>query len=72
MLSKAVYDAKRRGYVTARELADRAGVHQTTVATAIRRGKLEATMVGNVRLISSGNADSFVSQYRLTKRTTRT
>ena len=63
MLSKAVHDAKERGYVTANELADQCGVHRTTVSLAIRHGKLKSTKIGNVCLISPSDAEEFSKQY---------
>ena len=68
MLSKAVLDAKGRGYVTANDLADRCGVHRTTVSLAIRSGKLKSTKVGNVCLIAKQDADRFSSAYKITKK----
>jgi excisionase family DNA binding protein len=67
MLSKAVHDARERGYVTANELADRCGVHRTTVSLAIRHGKLRSIKVGNVCLVSKQDAEAFMKQYTLTQ-----
>jgi excisionase family DNA binding protein len=65
MLSKAVHDAKERGYVTANELADKCGVHRTTVSLAMRHGKLKSTKIGNVCLVSKRDADEFMKQYTI-------
>jgi excisionase family DNA binding protein len=67
MLSKAVHDAKERGYVTANELADKCGVHRTTVSLAIRHGKLRSTKIGNVCLVSKQDAEAFMKQYKITR-----
>ena len=72
MLSKAVHDARsRHGYVTATELASRCGVHRTTVAVAIRLGRLKCRQVGNVFLVAKSDADAFASKYKLTKTATK-
>ena len=65
MLSKAVHEAKERGYVTANELADKCGVHRTTVSLAIRHGRLASKKVGNVSLISKEDAEDFCKQYTI-------
>jgi hypothetical protein len=67
MLSKAVANAQKRGYATANDIAARSGVHRTTVALAIRQGRLKSRKVGNVFLVSSRDAAAFIAQYRLTK-----
>lgn len=71
MLSKAVLEARERGYVTANELADQCGVHRTTVSLAIRHGKLKSTKIGNVCLISQRDADAFSKQYTMTSLATK-
>lgn len=71
MLSKAVHEAQQRyGYMTASTLAQKCGVHRTTVSEAIRLGKLKAMRIGNVSLISNRDAASFSAQYKLVKKTT--
>jgi len=65
MLSKAVHDAKERGYVTANQLAKQCGVHRTTISLAIRHGKLRSMRVGNVCLIAREDADEFSKQYAI-------
>lgn len=71
MLSKAVHEARDRGYVTANDLATRCGVHRTTVSLAIRSGKLQFKKVGHVFLVAQRDADVFASQYQLTKPTAK-
>jgi hypothetical protein len=67
MLSKAVENAQKQGYATANDIAVRSGVHRTTVALAIRQGKLKSRKVGNVFLVSSRDAAAFIAKYRLTE-----
>jgi len=67
MLSSAVMKAQAKGYSTPNDVAVRAGVHRTTVALAIRQGKLRSKKVGNVSLVSERDAAAFVAKYKLTK-----
>lgn len=67
MLSSAVMKAQARGYSTPNDIAARAGVHRTTVALAIRQGKLRSKKIGNVCLVSKRDAAAYILKYSLTK-----